>query len=127
MLAENIGLSKSEAPSRVLLVEDDAIIAINAEMMLQQMGVADVQTAGTVAEALVLIDGNAFDFAVLDFSLGEETSVAIAQRLCAAKVPVVITTGYADVDLPEDCSDAIILNKPYRLADLKRVVLGSNR
>ncbi len=107
-------------PARVLLVEDDAILALNAKMMLSEIGVADIRTAGSVAAALALIDETDFDCGVLDFILGDETCLPVAQRLCHAQIPVLITTGFLDIELPDDCSAAQILGKPYRFADLKR-------
>lgn len=127
MLPEFIDLPQDQLPGRVLLVEDDAIIAINAEMMLDQIGIEHVHSAVSVAEAMALIDEMQFDFAMLDFSLGDENSAAIVRRLRAADVPVLITTGYLEVDLPDGCADVAILVKPYRLADLQRMLLATWR
>ena len=114
--------AEMHVPARVLLVEDDAIIAMNAQAMLSQMGVADVQSASSVAEALALIDAHDFDWGMLDFLLGDENCLPVAQRLCAAQIPVLITTGFLDIDLPDDCKAARILGKPYRFADLEREI-----
>ncbi len=121
-MQDNVPLSAVEqVPARVLLLEDDAILSLNASMMLSEMGVTHISSAGSVAHALALMDEQEFDFGVLDFILGdEETCLPVAKRLCAAHVPVLITTGLLDLDLPEDCRSAQILGKPYRFADLQR-------
>ncbi len=74
--------------------------------------------------ALALIDQVDFDCGVLDFILGDETCLPVAQRLCNAQIPVLITTGFLDIELPDDCRAAQILGKPYRFADLKRRITG---
>ena len=65
-------------PSDVLLVEDDPIIALDFEDTIIGLGVKTVRTAATVARALQMIADRAPDFALLDVSLGRETSLAVA-------------------------------------------------
>lgn len=101
------------------------MIAMNTQMLLTAMGVEDVQTAGSVAEAHKLIDKVDFDFAILDINLGDESGLPIAERLCRAEVPIVITTGFEDVSLPDVCEGAPILRKPYRLRDLENLIQPS--
>ncbi|MBT2188045.1 response regulator [Sphingobium nicotianae] len=111
------------APSlTILVVEDEPIIALNTEMMLSTIGFENVEVVGSVAEAMALIDRLSIEFAILDFSLGSETSIPVAVRLCEEKVPIVITTGFEEVDLPPACAGTPILRKPYRLGELETVV-----
>ncbi len=116
--------SSTPVPSIVLLVEDDAIIALTTQMLLEEIGVEQVHVAGSVADALRLIDDLAFDLAVLDLNLGRENSVPVAERLSGQNVPIIFATGYGDIDLPEAFRSTRILSKPYRLDDLRRVVLN---
>jgi CheY-like chemotaxis protein len=110
-------------PSRVLLVEDNAIVAMNAEELLLEIGAATVIVAKTVAEALASCDEHEFDFALLDLNLGQETSVSVAIRLHEAKVPFAFASGLHDLSqLPTTLSHYPILRKPYMLADLERMV-----
>lgn len=110
-------------PMRVLLVEDNVIVAMSAEEQLLEIGVAEVAVAHTVAEAQAHCDGQRFDFALLDFDLGSETSVAVAERLQQAEVPFVFASGFGDMlDLPPHLAGSHILRKPYFLADLEKAV-----
>ncbi len=113
-------------PSSVLLVEDNPVIAMNTEALLLDLGVEDVRTAGSVGEALDLIETMAFDFAILDFKLGDdENSLPIAQRLSGTGTPIAFATGLGDDwDLPEGFGTAVTLRKPYGFQDLERVIRG---
>ena len=106
----------------VLVVEDEPIIAINTEMMLSSMGYENVEVVGSVADAMALLDRARVEFAILDLSLGNETSIPVAERLCGENIPVIITTGFEEVDLPAVCAGTPILRKPYRLGDLESMI-----
>jgi CheY-like chemotaxis protein len=100
-------------PDDVLIVEDDAIIALDFEDILRGVGVKTVRSAGSVARALSLIDQRAPDFALLDVGLVHEKSFAVAERLAALKIPFVFVTGYgADVGLPPAFASQPRLPKP---------------
>jgi CheY-like chemotaxis protein len=104
----------STLPDDVLIVEDDAIIALDFEDTIMGFGVKTVRTAASVAKALELIADRAPDFALLDVGLVHEKSFAIAERLDALKIPFVFVTGYgADVRLPGAFAHKPRLPKPY--------------
>jgi CheY-like chemotaxis protein len=101
-------------PDDVLIVEDDPIIALDFEDTLSGFGTRAVRTAGSVVSALQMIEQRAPDFALLDVSLGRETSLAVAERLDALKIPYVFVTGYAsDVALLAAFADRPRLPKPF--------------
>jgi len=101
-------------PNDVLIVEDDAIIALDFEDTILGFGVKTVRTAANVAQAPDLIADRAPDFALLDIGLVREKSFAIAERLDALKIPFVFVTGYgADARLPAAFVDKPRLPKPY--------------
>jgi CheY-like chemotaxis protein len=101
-------------PDDVLIVEDDPIIALDFEDTISGFGARTVRTAGSVAAALQLIEQRAPDFALLDVSLGRETSLAVAARLDALNIPYVFVTGYAsDVALLAAFADRPRLPKPF--------------
>jgi two-component SAPR family response regulator len=81
-------------PRDVLIVEDDAIIALDLEDTILGFGVKAVRTCGSVARALNLIEDRAPDFALLDVGLISEKSFAIAERLQAMQIPFAFITGY---------------------------------
>src|SRR5262245_46746071 len=88
-------------PNDVLVVEDDPIIALDFEDTILGFGVETVRIAGSVAKALDLIAERPPDFALLDVSLIQEKSFAVAERLETLQIPFAFVTGYgADARLP---------------------------
>jgi two-component SAPR family response regulator len=100
-------------PNDVLIVEDDAIIALDFEDTILGFGVKNVRTCGSVARALKLIEDRAPDFALLDIGLFSEKSFAIAERLQAMKIPFAFITGYdREMALPSALKGTPRLPKP---------------
>lgn len=100
-------------PNDVLIVEDDAIIALDFEDTILEFGVKAVRSAGNVARALELIAERAPDFALLDVGLASGNSFAVAERLHALQIPFVFVTGYSsDIDLPSRLNGTPMLPKP---------------
>lgn len=103
----------------VLLVEDSLIIAMDAEDILMRLGAARVVTAASVRQALHEIDRDAFEAAVLDVNLGNETSLPVADALRAKGRPFIFATGYGEqLRLPPEHAGAQVIQKPYTLASL---------
>lgn len=101
------------AGRRVLVVEDEALISLELERAVSDLGGRVVGPAATVAEALRLVAGEAVDAAVLDLNLGGERSEPVAQALREAGVPFVVSTGYGDeMELPPSFDGARRLAKP---------------
>jgi light-regulated signal transduction histidine kinase (bacteriophytochrome)/CheY-like chemotaxis protein len=99
---------------RALIVEDNMIIALDAETTLEALGATSVDVAPSVSEALRIIDKAKPDFAILDVNLGSESSFPIADRLMALNVPIVFATGYGkNIDFPERFSNVPVVSKPY--------------
>jgi two-component SAPR family response regulator len=112
---------------RVLLVEDNPVIAMNTEVLLQELGVAKVMVAMSLSVALDLVSAHRFDFAILDLDLDGETSVPVAEQLVDAQVPIIFSTGYGDLgDLPNDLDKVPLLRKPYTFTDLKKIILQNS-
>ncbi len=98
----------------ILLVEDNVIIAMDAEMMLMGMGFGDTIVANSSSGALDELEKRAFDCAVLDINLGDGNSVAIAEVLIGKGVPFIFASGYSDGNiLPDGLKQVPIVTKPY--------------
>jgi two-component sensor histidine kinase len=114
--------AKSEgilAGKHVLLIEDSMLIALTAEDALRELGAARVTVAPSTAAAQKAIAEDPIDFAVLDFNLGNETSLPIAEELVARGTPIVMATGYGtDLELPATLKDVPVVTKPYDLRSL---------
>jgi len=105
--------SSNRFPNDVLVVEDDAIIAMDFEDTLLGFGVKAVRIAASVTRALAMIDERLPDFALLDIGLVQEKSFAIAERLDALGIAFAFVTGYSsDVALPAAFAERPRLPKP---------------
>ena len=111
--------ASSLAGRRILLVEDQALIAMALEAELQDHGLQVTGRVASVDAALALIDSNSPDLAVLDISLADRDSLPVAETLRARAIPFVFATGYgADMKLPDDFAGIPIVSKPYQISDI---------
>jgi light-regulated signal transduction histidine kinase (bacteriophytochrome)/CheY-like chemotaxis protein len=114
-------------PGDILLVEDNFIIALDAEDTLRRVGAREIRTASNVGTALELIDERPPEFAVLDVNLGIETSFEIANRLLALGVPFAFMTGYGESEsFPDELAHVPRIRKPFTQQNLA-AVLGRRR
>ncbi len=92
----------STAPIQgVLIVEDEALIAMDIEMMIEDLGHRVSATANSVASALEAIDNHTPSLAVVDLNLGGESSEPVITALGAKGVPIIVASGYSDFVTPE--------------------------
>ena len=107
---------------RVLLVEDEAIIAMTAEDMLDELGCITAATASSLPEALAAAERETFDVALLDINLNGAESLPVAARLREMGLPFVFTTGYGAAGSGDEYRDVPLVTKPYQLADLEKAI-----
>lgn len=100
------------ADKRILLVEDEFIIAAMAEDMLTELGATVVGPANTIDKALHLAQASALDAAVLDVNMDGARIDPVAEALQARGIPMVFATGYG-ASAPGLAPDAPVLDKPY--------------
>jgi CheY-like chemotaxis protein len=100
---------------RMLVVEDEFLIALDIQRILESAGVKTVLTASHVRQALELIlSAGPFDAAVLDLMLDRETSAPVAERLQQARVPFVfLTGGPSRSDITRRFAQAPVVGKPF--------------
>lgn len=104
--------------TKVLIVEDEALIAMLLEEMLIDRGFTVVAHAATLAEAEVSAAELDIDVAILDVSLGDEQVYPVAETLAARNIPFLFTTGYGAVGMPAAWSGRPVFTKPYDIAEL---------
>lgn len=109
--------------ARVLLLEDEFLIALDAEQILQELGAREVETASTLSEAEERASVGRYDVALLDVNVNGQMSFALAESLRSRGVPVVFATGYElkDRALP-DVDPALCVSKPYTSERLRQAL-----
>ncbi len=114
-------MSAAVLGKRVLVVEDEALVAMMVEDMLADFGAAEIRIAGNVPEALKLTQTWAFDAAIVDVDLNGARCTPIAEALRARSVPFAYATGYGEIGADADAA-APILGKPYTAEQLAVVL-----
>lgn len=109
---------------RVLLVEDEPLIAIDGDDTLRAMGVDDVVCVRSVTEGMIALDAKTFHAALLDLRLGQESSIPLAQRLAAMNIPFGFLTGFQDHAIPQEFRDRPVVVKPFTAAQLGALLSG---
>lgn len=102
---------------RILVLEDEPLVAFALEDMLLELGCEVVGPANTLAQAAELANTQTIDAAVLDINIDGERSYGIAELLAAKGVPHIFATGYNPEDLPFGAAG--VLTKPYRASDVE--------
>jgi CheY-like chemotaxis protein len=112
---------KSVQRKRLLIVEDESLLALTMADQLAELGYAVVGPACTMSEARHLADAAAIDGALLDLNMNGVWSHEIADILSGRKIPFMFVTGYAEppVGLYRNIR---VLQKPFDLIDLMRAI-----
>ena len=103
---------------KVLVVEDETLVAMLVEDTLLDAGATVLGPVATVAEALALLKAERPGYAVRDLNLAGETSEPVADLLKQMGVPFVVASGYGAAGLPPRHQDVPVLAKPYAPEDL---------
>lgn len=113
----------SMAGIQVLLVEDQVLIAMDAEMMLADSGIDNVITVSSSKDALSRLKSLTPAIAILDINLGSDTSVPVAEELRRRGIPFVFATGYDDRSaVPDELLSVPVVRKPYDADALVRAL-----
>ena len=116
------------AGKRILVVEDEVIVAMLLEDILADAGATVVGPAARVARALELLAAEPVDAALLDLNLAGEVTTPVAEELRRREIPFAFATGYGAAGLPEGFAGQAVLPKPFQEHDIYRVmgeVLGA--
>jgi CheY-like chemotaxis protein len=111
---------------RVLVVEDESMVAMLMEDMLADIGHEVGAVASTMDAAMAHATSGSFDVAILDVNLDGKPSYSVADMLASRGVPVVFATGYGDRARDHRFAATPVLPKPFAAASL-RVVLSQFR
>ncbi len=117
-------MTKHHDALRILVVEDETLLALDLSTMLEQLGHWVVGPASRLGDGLRLADAEPLDAALLDWNLNGVDSTRIAQRLIERQVPFALISGYAAHHFPSRLRNQPLLHKPYTLEDLEKVLDG---
>ena len=108
----------------VLLVEDNLIIAMDAEDMLLELGAEQVVHAMSVTKAMHLIETVDVTFAMLDIFLKDETSEAIADKLSEMNVPFIFASGGHATKAHDFTLGVPAVTKPFSLQSMSAAIVA---
>ena len=107
-------MSEALKGRRVLIVEDESLVAMLLETILEDLGCVPVGPVSTVDEGIEKArDAETLDVALLDVNVAGREVFPVAEILAARGVPVVFSTGYGEAGLPEKWRGARALQKPF--------------
>lgn len=108
--------------ARVLVVEDEPLVAMLIEDYLHDLGYEVVGPAARLERGIELARHEAIDFAMLDINLRDKVSFPIADILTERQIPYIFATGTGRMGLDARHERSVVLNKPFDLADLERAL-----
>lgn len=114
---------------RILVVEDDALVALDLEMMLQGAGCEVIGPVARLDQAKLVALEEKFNGALLDIHLRGEVVYPVADILITREVPFMFLSGYSYRDLPHRFSTRPLYSKPYTkqlLIKFSEVVVNGN-
>ena len=115
-------MPRDDGTKRVLLVEDDSLVAMLVEDMLDELGYAFAGNPGNVAEALTAVKTAEYDVAILDVNLAGERVFPVADALMGAGRSFIFATGYGPAEIPDAYRRWPVAAKPFRLDDLETAI-----
>lgn len=103
---------------RILVVEDEALIAVLIEDVLNEIGCAVIGPVARLDAALRLAEESELDGAILDVNIRGGQVFPVAETLRVRGIPFLLASGYGDWALPERFRDQVRLTKPFSASDL---------
>ena len=117
-------MSQPLSGRRVLLVEDEALVAMLLETILEDMGCVPVGPAATVDDGLAMAaDATPLDAALLDVNVAGRQVFPIAEALKDRGVPFVFSTGYGESGLPDEWRGHATVQKPFTESAIRAALM----
>lgn len=107
---------------RILVVEDEVLLAMQIEDVLLEMGHEVVGPTARILEALDFARHATLDFAILDVNIAGSQSFPVADILIAREIPFTFATGYGKEGILDEYCRHPVLSKPYQASDLRLAV-----
>lgn len=116
-------MTEALAGRRVLVVEDESLVAMLLETILEDMGCTPVGPAANVEDGLTMAGGEQLDAALLDVNVAGRTVFPVAEALKSRGVPFVFSTGYGEGGLPEHWRGQPTIQKPFTEAAVRDALM----
>lgn len=116
------GAGVSADRPRILVVEDEMIVALYMEDVLADLGYDVAGVVSHVDAALARASAADFDMAILDVHLNGKEVFPLADLLAERKIPFAFATGYGERGIPESHRGRPVLQKPFRPEDLEKAL-----
>ena len=111
---------------RILIVEDESLVAMLLETILEDMGCVTVGPISNIEDALTLLSGDeagTLDGALLDVNVAGREVFPVAEVLKARGVPFVFSTGYGQGGLPDEWRNQATIQKPFTEAAVEQALM----
>jgi CheY-like chemotaxis protein len=115
---------------RLLIVEDEALVAMMLHDVVRDAGAEVVGPASNVEMAMTVLNSESVDGAILDVNLGGQRIDPVADELHARQIPFLFLTGYGKAGIGERFPAAAVISKPFDDANLLETVgrvIGGSR
>jgi CheY-like chemotaxis protein len=107
---------------RVLVIEDDTLVAMSVGDMLSDLGCLVVGSAGDLTQAFEMVETGGFDFALLDVNLRGKEVFPVADVLSEKGIPFAFASGYGRAGLSDEFRASPIVSKPFQIEELSAVL-----
>lgn len=116
--------SASTPPSglRILIVEDEAVVAMMLEDILIELGHQVVGPVSRVSKALEIVQDTPLDLALLDIQVAGSEVFPVAEFLDERRIPFIFTSGYGRTGLRGSFRDRPVLQKPFSVKSLSDIL-----
>lgn len=110
---------------RVLIVEDEALIAMYVEDVISKFGYSVAGVVSSLEDALAFIETHAIDTAVLDINLKGKLVFPLADALMQREIPFVFASSYGEGAVPARYRIGPIVQKPFAASELRRALVAA--
>ena len=107
---------------RILVVEDESLVAMFLEDVLEDLGHQMLGPYSRVEAALPVARTEEFDAAILDVNVNGQAIFPVAEAIAARGIPFIFSTGYGQKSLPEEYRSRPTLDKPFLPGDVEAVL-----
>jgi CheY-like chemotaxis protein len=105
---------------KVLVVEDEGVIAMMIEDMLEELGCEVVASVAGFAQAREIAARAEIDLAMLDVNVAGQLVFPVAEILRDRRIPMLFSTGYGASGLPTEFQNYLLLTKPFSRTELQQ-------